>query len=140
MSRKQVLVFRQLPPDQLARIGERHEVEVADPRVESQRPRFFEALPHAHGLIGSSYPIDADFLSKAHRLEVVSSISVGVDNYDLVALKERCIMLCSTAGAATETTADTLFMLIMAASRRGSFNMAVLPFIFQFPATSGLID
>jgi phosphogluconate 2-dehydrogenase len=118
VTRKQVLVFRELPPDQLARIAEMHEVSVANPRVATQRDAFLAALPQAHGLIGSSFPIGTEVLARATRLEVVSSISVGVDNYDLAALRERGIVLCHTPGVLTETTADTIFMLIMAASRR----------------------
>jgi phosphogluconate 2-dehydrogenase/gluconate 2-dehydrogenase len=49
---------------------------------------------------------------------VISSISVGVDNYDLAYLKQRGITLCHTPGVLTETTADTVFALIIAASRR----------------------
>jgi phosphogluconate 2-dehydrogenase len=49
---------------------------------------------------------------------VISSISVGVDNYALAALRARGIMLCHTPGVLTETTADTMFALIMATSRR----------------------
>jgi phosphogluconate 2-dehydrogenase len=118
VTRKKVLVFRELPPDQLARIAELHEVSVANPRVAAQRDTFLAALPQAQGLIGSSFRIGAEVLASAPRLEVVSSISVGVDNYDLAALRERGIALCHTPGVLTETTADTLFMLIMAASRR----------------------
>jgi phosphogluconate 2-dehydrogenase len=115
--RKQVLVFRELPPEQLARIEAVHEVVVANPRA-GQQAAFDAALPGAQGLIGSSYRIDAALLARAPRLEVISSISVGVDNYDLGALRSRGIVLCHTPGVLTETTADTLFALIMAASRR----------------------
>lgn len=110
-----VLVFRDLPPDQLARLQAVHEVTVADPREPDQRAAYDAALPEAEGLIGSSFKID---IAQAPRLKVVSSISVGVDNYDLVALKARGITLCHTPGVLTETTADTLFALIMATSRR----------------------
>ena len=116
--RQQVLVFRELPPDQLARLQAEHEVTVANPRVAEQRDAFFEALPHAQGLIGSSYRIDAPLLAQAPALRVISSISVGIDNYELPALRERGVMLCHTPGVLTETTADTLFALIMATSRR----------------------
>jgi len=115
--RKQVLVFRELPPAQLARLQAVHDVIVADPRA-GQKDAFDAALPAAQGLIGSSWRIDAALLGRAPRLEVISSISVGVDNYDVAALRERGIMLCHTPGVLTETTADTLFALIMAASRR----------------------
>ncbi|MEC4720122.1 D-glycerate dehydrogenase [Noviherbaspirillum sp. CPCC 100848] len=116
--RKKVLVFRELPPDQLERIRAVHDVTVANPRKPEQLSRFDEALPSAHGLIGSSYPVDADLLARAASLEVISSVSVGVDNYALPALRERGILLCHTPGVLTETTADTIFALIMATSRR----------------------
>lgn len=118
MVRKSVLVFRELPQDQLARIGALHEVTVANPRKPEQQAAFEAALPHAHGLVGSSFAITPQLLARAPRLEVISSISVGVDNYPVAALRERGILLCHTPGVLTETTADTVFALVMAASRR----------------------
>jgi gluconate 2-dehydrogenase len=117
-TRKQVLVFRELPSDQLARLQAEHDVAIANPRNEAQRAAFFAALPQAQGLIGSSFSIDAAVLAQAPMLEVVSSISVGVDNYDIAAFRQRGLMLCHTPGVLTETTADTIFALIMASSRR----------------------
>lgn len=115
--RKRVVVFRELPPPQLERLRAEHDVIVANPRA-GQQAAFEAALPQAQGLIGSSYRIDAALLARAPRLEAISSISVGVDNYDLAALHARGIVLCHTPGVLTETTADTLFALIMCASRR----------------------
>ena len=118
MIRKHVLVFRELPPDQLARLQGVHDVTVANPRVPAQQDAFFAALPTAQGLIGSSFRIDAAVIAQAPKLEAISSISVGVDNYDLALLNQRGILLCNTPGVLTETTADTIFALIMATSRR----------------------
>jgi phosphogluconate 2-dehydrogenase len=118
VTRKSVLVFRELPSDQLARLQAVHEVIVANPRVAAQRDTFFAALPAAQGLIGSSFRIDETVIAQAPKLEVVSSISVGIDNYDLDLLKRRGILLCNTPGVLTETTADTIFALIMATNRR----------------------
>jgi phosphogluconate 2-dehydrogenase len=117
-SRKSVLVFRELPDDQLARLAALHDVTVANPRQPQQLAAFEAALPQAHGLIGSSYAITPALLERAPKLQVISSISVGVDNYPIAALRERGILLCHTPGVLTETTADTVFALIMAASRR----------------------
>ncbi|MGH6625032.1 MAG: 2-hydroxyacid dehydrogenase [Burkholderiaceae bacterium] len=117
-ARRNVVVFRALPEDLLARIAARHEVVVADPRRPEQLPRFRAALAAAHGLIGSSVRLGAAELAEATQLEVISSISVGVDNYDLALLKRRAILLCHTPGVLTETTADTIFGLIMCTSRR----------------------
>ena len=118
MERKNVLVFRELPSDQLARLQAQHDVTVANPRVPEQAAAFRAALATAEGMIGSSYPVDADLLASAPHLKVISSISVGVDNYALPVLAERSIMLCHTPGVLTETTADTIFSLVMACSRR----------------------
>ncbi|MFZ2389192.1 MAG: D-glycerate dehydrogenase [Polaromonas sp.] len=115
---KRVLVFRELPPDQLARLQAQHDVTVANPRVPEQLPAFLAALATAEGMIGSSYRIDEALLARAPQLKVISSVSVGVDNYALSALAARDIMLCHTPGVLTETTADTIFSLIMATSRR----------------------
>ncbi len=116
--RKKVLVFRELPPDQLARLEALHDVTVANPRKPDERALFDAALAEAQGLIGSSYPVDAALLARAPQLEVVSSVSVGVDNYALDALQARGIVLCHTPGVLDETVADAVFALLMATSRR----------------------
>ena len=116
--RKQVLVFRELPPDQLARLQAQHDVTLANPRLPEQLPAFQAALATAEGMIGSSYRVDEALLAAAPQLKVISSVSVGVDNYALSALAARGILLCHTPGVLTETTADTVFSLIMATSRR----------------------
>ncbi|MFG5776497.1 2-hydroxyacid dehydrogenase [Comamonas sp. J-3] len=117
-TRRNVVVFRELPDDQLARLQAVHEVSIANPRVPAQREAFFAALPRAEALIGSSYPITDALLDEAPKLRVISSISVGVDNYPLASLQQRGIALCHTPGVLTETTADTIFALLMATSRR----------------------
>lgn len=117
-ARKNVVVFRTIPDDLLERIRASHRVVVADPRRAEELPRFREALHDADGLIGSSFKLGADALEEAPRLRVISSISVGVDNYDLACLKHRGITLCHTPGVLTETTADTVFAMIIATSRR----------------------
>lgn len=116
--RKKVLVFRELPQDQLARLHAEHDVTIADPHFAEQRAAFEAALPQAQGLIGASYPVDEALLARAPKLEVVSSVSVGVDNYSLPALQARGIMLCHTPGVLDETVADTVMALLLATSRR----------------------
>lgn len=116
--KKHVLVFRPLPDDLLARIQAQHHVVVADPRRPEQLTLFRTALGRAQGLIGSSVKLGAAELALAPAVEVISSISVGVDNYDLALLRHRGITLCHTPGVLTETTADTIFGLIMCTLRR----------------------
>jgi gluconate 2-dehydrogenase len=118
MGRKKVLVYRALPPDQLARIERSHDVMLANPRVPEQEPAFWRALGEAHGMIGSGYPVNEEVLARAPALEVVSSISVGVDQYQLDALRRRGIVLCHTPDVLTESVADLLFAMVLATSRR----------------------
>ncbi len=91
---------------------------MANPRRPEQLAAFEAALPAAQGLIGSSYQLTPELLELAPHLRVVSSISVGVDNYPLGYLHGRGIALCHTPGALTDTTADTLFALMLTTSRR----------------------
>lgn len=113
-----VLVFRELPDDLLARLSAAHEATAANPRKPGQHAAFMAALPTTQALIGSSFPITDALLDQAPLLKVISSISVGVDNYPLASLKARGITLCHTPGVLTETTADTLFTLMLATCRR----------------------
>lgn len=114
--KKNVLVFSPLPADQLERLQAAHHVTVADAR--RARPAFDAALPAAHALVGASLPVDAALLARAPQLQVISSVSVGVDNYPLAALHARGIVLCHTPGVLDETVADTVFTLILASCRR----------------------
>lgn len=69
-------------------------------------------------MLGASLRLDASLLDLAPQLEVVSSVSVGVDNYDIAELSQRGVMLTNTPDVLTETTADTGFALILATARR----------------------
>ncbi|MER1968095.1 D-glycerate dehydrogenase [Castellaniella sp. GW247-6E4] len=118
MSRSRVLVYRELPPDQLARIRAEHEVTLADPSLPEQEAAFFEALGSASGMIGALYPVGSSLLARAPALRVVSSVSVGLDAYDQAALAARGIVLCHTPGVLDEAVADLLMGMVLAIGRR----------------------
>jgi glyoxylate reductase len=54
------------------------------------------------------------------RLRVVANVAVGYDNIDVRAAHERGVVVCNTPGVLDDTTADTAFLLILAASRLAS--------------------
>jgi glyoxylate reductase len=54
------------------------------------------------------------------RLRVVANVAVGYDNIDVRAANERGIVVCNTPGVLDDTTADTAFLLILAAARLAS--------------------
>jgi glyoxylate reductase len=64
-------------------------------------------------------PIDAEVMDAAGpELRVIANYAVGYNNIDVAAATERGIPVTNTPGVLTETTADTAWLLLMAAARR----------------------
>ena len=84
--------------------------------------------------------MDAQLLDQAPLLKVVSNISVGYDNLDVTELTRRGILATNTPDVLTETTADTIFGLLIATARRipeldkyvkeGQWNSRLSPSLF----------
>ncbi len=116
--KKRIVLYKALSPDLLARLQTAAEVTTVDLARPDGMARLRDALPGAHGVLGASVRLDASLLDLAPELEVISSVSVGVDNYDIADLDRRGIVLTNTPDVLTETTADTGFALILATARR----------------------
>jgi phosphogluconate 2-dehydrogenase len=116
--KKNVVVYKALSAPLMARLQAAAEVTFIDDVKGAGLARLREALPSAQGLLGASLGIDTGLLDLAPRLEVISSVSVGIDNYDVPELTRRGIQLTHTPDVLTETTADTGFSLLMATARR----------------------
>lgn len=118
--KKVVVSFtRPLEPELKKRIEEQFELlDFSHLKNPAADPDFIEAMGRAEGAIGSSLPFGSELIDKAPNLKVVSSVSVGVDNYDVQTMSQKGILLCHTPEVLTETVADTGFSLIMAAARR----------------------
>jgi phosphogluconate 2-dehydrogenase len=116
---KHVVLYKKLSAPLMERLQAHAEVTlIDDPKTQEGLTRLRDALPQADGLLGASLKLDAQLLDLAPKLKVVSSVSVGVDNYDIDDLTRRGILLTNTPDVLTETTADTGFALIMATARR----------------------
>jgi gluconate 2-dehydrogenase len=116
--KKTVLAFSRVSPEMAERLQQDFNVIIPDPKKGDLNKQFNEALPHTHGMIGAGRKLGREQLESAKQLEVVSSISVGYDNYDVGYLSERGIMLTNTPDVLTESTADLGFSLIMSSARR----------------------
>ena len=85
-----------------------------------------EALRHAAADVDAILCVLTDRIDSAvldaggGRLKVVGNVAVGVDNIDLDAAARRGVAVCNTPGVLDDTTADTAFLLILAASRLSS--------------------
>lgn len=114
-----VLFSDSLPDDQKTRLAERYELaDFSDHPDPTSAPGFAQALAQADGAIGAIMHWPAEIIDQAARLKVLSSVSVGVDNYDVAALSQRGIALGHTPDVLTDTTADTAMTLILATARR----------------------
>ncbi|MCY1269855.1 Glyoxylate/hydroxypyruvate reductase B [compost metagenome] len=109
--KKTVLAFSRLAPSIVERLQPHVELVTAP-------EQFAETLPRAHALLGVGRRLGREQLQDAAQLEVISSISVGYDNYDLGYLNERGILLTNTPDVLTESTADLAFALLIGAARR----------------------
>ena len=116
--KKTVLAFSRVSPEMAERLQQDFNVIIPDPKKGDLNEQFNDALPHSHGMIGAGRKLGREQLQSATQLEVVSSISVGYDNYDVGYLTERGIMLTNTPDVLTESTADLGFSLIMSSARR----------------------
>ena len=116
--KKRIVLYKHLSEQLMARLQAHVEVTWVDINQPDGLARLRDALPGAHGLLGASLRVDASLLDLAPQLEVVASVSVGVDNYDIAEVRRRRVMLTNTPDVLTETTADTGFALILATARR----------------------
>ncbi|QDD63964.1 D-glycerate dehydrogenase [Herbaspirillum seropedicae] len=113
-----VVVYKKLPAHLVQRLQAEFDLTLFDRITDDNRADFIAALATAHGMIGASLPITNAMLEAAPQLKIVSTISVGVDNFDLDYFRQRGLLLAHTPGVLTEATADTIFALILASARR----------------------
>ena len=116
--KKKVILYRDIPADERQRLEAEFDVTFFDGISDDNKDAFKAALADAEGLIGSSTDMSPELLDLAPKLKAASTISVGTDQYNLAYLAKRDIPLMHTPGVLNETTADTMFTLIMCAARR----------------------
>ncbi len=112
---KKIIVYNPIYSD-LLKILQKHFQVVELTNVEN--PEFIHELKDAHGIIGSGLKVDRTLLDEAPNLEIICNISVGYDNLDMEAVNARGIMATNTPDVLTDSTADTIFGLLLATARR----------------------
>ncbi|WP_028207856.1 2-hydroxyacid dehydrogenase [Paraburkholderia nodosa] len=109
-----IVVYKALPADVADYL--REHAELID--VDADQPgALAAALKDADGAIGASVKITPAMLDGS-RVKAFSTISVGYDQFDVHDLTKRGIVLAHTPDVLTESTADTVFSLILASARR----------------------
>ncbi|WP_339251603.1 D-glycerate dehydrogenase [Sporosarcina sp. FSL W8-0480] len=112
--KEKILIYTPISEEGTMKLEERFTVVTAAPGS----GEFNKEIVTATGLIGSSLKVDRALLERAPFLKVVSNISVGYDNLDIDELTRRGILATNTPDVLTETTADTIFSLLLATARR----------------------
>jgi glyoxylate reductase len=115
---EKVLVTREIP-DAGLRLLEGFDVTVLSERP-PERGELLEAVRGAAGILPTvTEKIDAEVMDAAGGdLRVIANMAVGYDNIDVEAATERGVVMTNTPEVLNETTADTAFMLLLAAARR----------------------
>ena len=115
---EKVLVTREIPEAGLYLL-EGFDVSVLLERP-PERGELLEAVRGANGVLSTATEkIDGEIMDAAgNGLKVVANMAVGYDNIDVVAARERGVVVTNTPGVLDETTADVAFMLMLAAARR----------------------
>lgn len=109
-----IVVYKSVPADVLALLREHADVVEVDG---DNTAALTAALRDADGAIGSTVTISPAML-EGTPVKALSTISVGYDAFDVDDLTRRGIVLAHTPDVLTESTADTVFALILASARR----------------------
>ncbi|QFU77450.1 D-glycerate dehydrogenase [Halioglobus maricola] len=116
---KRVFVTHQMPGERIHELSAHCDVNVWMGPGLLSATALREELEGCQGLICLlTDKVSAELVAAMPELEFVSSMSVGIDHIDCEALSARKIPLGHTPGVLVETTADTAFALMLAASRR----------------------
>lgn len=120
MAKPYVYITRKLPDETLAEIKQLADIGMW---AEEETPVPPEVLrkeaKYADGLITMlTDQVDRSLLEQALSLRVVANLAVGYDNIDVKAATDQGIAVCNTPDVLTDTTADLVFALLMAAARR----------------------
>ena len=116
--KQKVVVFSQIDSQILTRLSEQFELLQVNPKQGDVNQQIRDMVADADGMIGAGRLLNEDNLKTAKKLKIISSVSVGYDNYDLKYLKQQGICLTHTPHVLTETTADLAFTLLLSAARQ----------------------
>lgn len=116
--KKKVVVFSQIDPEILTRLQQQYHLVEINPKLGDVTGQIQRAVIDADGMIGAGRLLNDTHLSAAQKLKIISSVSVGYDNYDLACLNQKGIWLAHTPHVLTETTADLAFTLLMSAAKQ----------------------
>jgi glyoxylate reductase len=120
MTRPKVYITRRLPDEARAIVAAACDfAEWGDEAAPVPRDALLAGAADAEGMLSLlTERIDGALLDAAPRLRAVATMAVGYDNVDVAELTRRRVLLTNTPDVLTETTADLVWALMLAAARR----------------------
>ncbi|MFX9670681.1 NAD(P)-dependent oxidoreductase [Acinetobacter baumannii] len=80
---KKVVVFSQIDEEILSRLQQHYHVVVLNPKLGDINEQIRQEVVDADGMIGAGRLLNESNLSPAQKLKIISSVTVGYDNYDV---------------------------------------------------------
>jgi glyoxylate reductase len=118
LPKPRVLVTRRIPSSALTRLEAVCDVDLHD-RGDLPHDELLKRITEKQGLVSVvTDTIDRAVLEAGTDLKVISTIAVGYNNIDVVAARERGIIVTNTPDVLTESTADLTWSLILGITRR----------------------
>ncbi|MDR7871551.1 MAG: D-glycerate dehydrogenase [Tissierellaceae bacterium] len=118
MRKPKVFIARQIPKEVEEYIGEYCEYEIWKGEPKANYNTILDKIQDAEGILLNLIRVDKNFLNHAPNLKVVSNYSVGYNNFDIEAMKNRGVIGTNTAGSLDETVADLILGLMISTARR----------------------
>ncbi|MFA9422763.1 MAG: 2-hydroxyacid dehydrogenase [Sedimentibacter sp.] len=118
MNRPKVFIAKQIPNYVEKFIGEYCDYEKINEDGQISYEGLLDKIHGIEGLLVCGTKIDKNLLDHAPNLKVVSNVSVGYNNFDIEAMKERNVIGTNTPGVLNETVADLIFGLMLSCARK----------------------
>ncbi len=113
-----VFITKRVASEVQAFLGEHCDYEIWDAPGLIPRPVLLEKVREVDGILNHACRIDQELLAHAPRVKVVSNISVGYNNFEIEAFRQRRVIGTNTPGVLNETVADLAMALILTSARR----------------------
>ncbi|MEL7647885.1 MAG: D-glycerate dehydrogenase [Sedimentibacter sp.] len=121
MNRPKVYIAKKIPSFVEEYIGKHCDYEMYDNEGRISEETLYEKIKDTEGLLQSGIAIDQKLLDRAPKLKVVSNVSVGYNNFDTDAMKQRNVIGTNTPEVLNDTVADLIFALMLSCARKVSY-------------------
>ena len=118
MDRPKIYITQPIPKEVESYLAKFCDYEKWDGEEDISRSELSDNLRDKDGVLLSGILVNNELLNRAPNLKVVSNVSVGYNNFDIEAMKDRNIIGTNTPGVLDNTVADLILGLMLSCARR----------------------